>query len=77
MAHLTERTCQWCRAKFMARTADVNRGWAKFCSKSCKASRQEKRTGQYRTFQRDQDNEPREFTDAHLFSNEEHDCNKD
>lgn len=78
MAHLTERHCQWCKAKFMARTADVNRGWALFCSKSCKAMRQEKRTGQYRALQRDgDDGAPREFSDAHLFSNEEHDCNKD
>lgn len=51
MAHMTERTCKWCNGKFMARTADVNRGWALFCSKSCKASKQEKRTGQYRALQ--------------------------
>jgi hypothetical protein len=31
----------------MARAADVARGWARFCSKSCKAVVQEKRTGQY------------------------------
>jgi hypothetical protein len=31
----------------MARQADINRGWGKFCSKSCKASEQEKRTGQH------------------------------
>lgn len=41
-----ERTCQWCKAPFTARVADVKRGWAKFCSKSCKASEQEKRTHQ-------------------------------
>lgn len=55
MAHMTERTCKWCKGKFMARTADVNRGWALFCSKSCKAMRQEKRTGQYRALQRSDD----------------------
>ncbi len=26
-----------CRKEFQARTADVKRGWGKFCSKSCKA----------------------------------------
>lgn len=31
----------------MARQADLNRGWGKYCSKSCKASEQEKRTGQH------------------------------
>lgn len=29
-----------CRKEFQARTADVNRGWGKFCSKSCKAKKQ-------------------------------------
>lgn len=42
-----ERICKCCGAKFMARVADVKRGWAKFCSKSCKATKQEQRTGQY------------------------------
>lgn len=31
----------------MAKAADVKRGWAKFCSKRCKAIEQERRTGQY------------------------------
>ena len=44
----TERICKRCKSPFMARTADVKRGWAKFCSKSCKAVVQEKRTGQYK-----------------------------
>jgi hypothetical protein len=44
----TERICKWCGGRFTARVADVNRGWARFCSKSCKASHQEKRTNQYR-----------------------------
>jgi len=43
-----ERKCKWCKKPFQARAADVKRGWAKFCSKSCKAKEQEKRTGQYR-----------------------------
>ena len=40
-------TCR-CGKDFTARTADRNRGWARFCSKSCKAKEQESRTGQYR-----------------------------
>lgn len=39
--------CKWCRDPFTARVADVKRGWAKFCSKSCKAKEQESRTGQH------------------------------
>lgn len=50
MAHMTQRKCKRCGDPFMARTADVNRGWAKFCSKSCKAVEQERRTGQHRAF---------------------------
>lgn len=44
-----ERSCQnrRCRKKFTARSADVARGWAKFCSKSCKAAEQESRTHQH------------------------------
>jgi hypothetical protein len=45
MAHMTERNCKNCKQPFLARTADVNRGWAKFCSKSCKAKEQDRRTG--------------------------------
>jgi hypothetical protein len=69
-----ERKCAWCKGPFLARAADVKRGWGKFCSKSCKASKQEKRTGQYRAIS---EQARGEFSDAHLFSNEEHDCNKD
>lgn len=39
--------CQSCGDPFLARTADRARGWARFCSKSCKATKQEQRTGQY------------------------------
>lgn len=74
---LVERRCLWCKRTFLARAVDVKRGWAKFCSKSCKASQQEKRTGQYRNHQERDGHESGEFADAHLFSNEEHDCNKD
>lgn len=47
---MVECTCKTCKVKFMARSADVKRGWAKFCSKSCKAKKQEARTGQYRQY---------------------------
>jgi len=39
--------CKNCGDPFTARTADVKRGWGKFCSKSCKAIKQEQRTGQH------------------------------
>lgn len=37
--------CARCGDPFVARTADRARGWARFCSKSCKAIRQTQRTG--------------------------------
>lgn len=45
MAARTERVCECCKRTFTARTADVARGWARFCSKRCKAIKQEQRTG--------------------------------
>lgn len=42
---VVERKCKNCKQPFMAREADVKRGWAKFCSKSCKAKEQTRRTG--------------------------------
>lgn len=35
-----ERTCESCRKPFNAKPADVKRGWARFCSKRCKAINQ-------------------------------------
>lgn len=70
---MVDRQCKCCRAPFKARASDVKRGWGLFCSKSCKANHQEARTGQH---QRRTDSERPTFSDAHLFSNEEHDCNK-
>jgi hypothetical protein len=40
MAAMVDRKCERCGASFQAREADVKRGWAKFCSKSCKAKKQ-------------------------------------
>jgi hypothetical protein len=45
---MVECNCAWCKKPFQARAADRKRGWGKFCSKSCKAMKQEKRTGQFR-----------------------------
>ena len=40
MSATVEVGCAWCEGKFTARVADRKRGWGKFCSKSCKASKQ-------------------------------------
>lgn len=42
-----EKKCDNCKKVFYPRLADVKRGWGKFCSKRCKAIKQEKNTGQY------------------------------
>jgi hypothetical protein len=47
MTSITQYCCQGCRGLFTARKADRKRGWARYCSKSCKAIKQEQRTGQY------------------------------
>jgi hypothetical protein len=36
-------SCEWCKVGFAARVADRRRGWARFCSKVCKAKAQAKR----------------------------------
>lgn len=50
MVDMTEKKCEWCGCDMQVRTADVNRGWGKFCSKSCKAKKQEKKNGQYKAY---------------------------
>jgi hypothetical protein len=42
MPKMTDVKCgnKKCQKTFQARTADVARGWGKFCSKSCKAHKQ-------------------------------------
>jgi len=81
MAATAEYACLRCKQPFIARTADRKRGWARYCSKSCKASRQERITGQHAAYQdrrqhRCDGHEGGEFTNAHQFSNEDHDCSK-
>jgi hypothetical protein len=50
MVAMVKVKCQRCRAEFEARVADRKRGWGKFCSKSCKAVKQEKRTHAFANF---------------------------
>jgi len=40
--------CRNCGNAFNARVADRKRGWGKYCSKSCKATEQTRRTGRGR-----------------------------
>ena len=56
MAATTEITCKCgCGRKKLVRTADANRGWGLFFSKSCKAKWQEKRTGATAQYYRNQE----------------------
>jgi hypothetical protein len=45
-----ECKCVRCGGFFTARIADRKRGWARYCSKSCKAVAQEAKTGQHREY---------------------------
>ncbi len=91
MAKMAEVKCI-CGTLFHARAADVARGWGKFCSKSCKATAQEKRTGQNAAYYHRKkvqryaseyggnpefDRRGEYVGFTATFSNEEHDCNKD
>ena len=50
MASMVECKCENCKKPFMARVVDKKRGWGNFCSKSCKAIKQEKGNGQHRAY---------------------------
>ena len=76
MASMTSVTCHnnQCKKVFQTRTADVKRGWGKFCCKSCKAQEQEDRTGQYKSYCCNQVNKfinkqskTRDLNDSHTF----------
>jgi hypothetical protein len=56
--------CKCCKTEFEARVADVKRGWGKFCSKSCKAKKQESITGQYKNYQNRFYNDREVLTDS-------------
>lgn len=45
MTAMTTVKCASCKTEFQARSADVARGWGRFCSKTCKAKKQFKMTG--------------------------------
>ena len=63
-----EVKCKNCGEMFTARIADRKRGWGKFCSKSCKAKKQEKRTGQCKAyFERQERNDEDEDWLGHPF----------
>ena len=47
---IIECKCAVCGEKFMARVADRNRGWAKCCSKSCAATLNNRKTGNYKNY---------------------------
>lgn len=52
MPNTTTVACACCEKDFIARIADRNRGWARFCSKSCKAKYQtqlQNKTGENKT----------------------------
>lgn len=51
MAAKKFKPCEWCGKLHEVRVADLNRGWGRFCSKRCKAMKQEKRTGQNAAYQ--------------------------
>jgi hypothetical protein len=71
MASRETYKCKSCGEDFTARTADRKRGWARFCSKSCKASAQEKRTGQYRRYVERNDRFERDpLCDLHPFDSD-------
>jgi hypothetical protein len=79
MAATKEITCACgCGRKKQVRLSDIKRGWGKFYSKSCKAKRQERRTGQYKNYLYYKNNggsffrgRGGEFHQAHLYSNED------
>lgn len=48
MASTAKYNCKCCGSLFEARTADRERGWAKFCSKSCKAIKQTQKANRSR-----------------------------
>lgn len=50
MATMVKCKCANCGAPFEARLADRRRGWGKYCNKSCKAKKQERRTGQHAAY---------------------------
>lgn len=40
--------CEVCKVPFEARIADRKRGWARYCSKSCAAKKNNRKTGNFK-----------------------------
>lgn len=74
MSSMTEVKCKCCGDKFQARTADVKRGWGKFCSKSCKAKKQERKTGQMAAYLNRQRQYSKTYDDDFDGSWDAHNC---
>lgn len=83
MTAMIYKQCEWCNGNMAVRKADVDRGWGKFCSKSCKAKKQEKKNGQHAAYLsgrgvsnlhperlKEYDTDNKWFDDAHPFSSE-------
>ena len=64
-----EQKCQCCGKKFQAKSADVKRGWAKCCSKSCAAAIREKHLNRGKVWEKDPEETFCE-EDPHPFSDE-------
>lgn len=60
MASTATYQCKECGGQFTARTADRARGWARFCSKTCKAVDQIK-CGRKRSYPRHDGRSPMKF----------------
>ena len=88
MSNTCQCKCKVCKKEFTAKVADRRRGWAQCCSKSCAATKRERRTGTYRSnmarieagrarVEYDDCGQGEVFADAHLFSNEDYFLGKD
>ena len=65
------RTCEWaaCGKTFSAKSAEVKRGWARFCSKSCAAKPKAKRLD-FNGYGLKDGGSERLFANAHQFSSD-------
>ena len=61
MASTATYQCKECKKPFEARTTDRARGWALFCSKSCKAVKQTKRRDRKSSYPRHDGRSPMKF----------------
>lgn len=52
MPAMIDKNCKSCGCRIRVRVADHKRGWGNYCSKSCKATKQAKRGGKYKNYQK-------------------------